>query len=131
MTKLRECPFCLQNTLMLDSFGVTADGHATDWRVTHTDNAPCQAWGPECPTREEAIAAWNTRPGDRAAAEAMREAAAKEVECGCTNAAEFLAMMLKSGPHWGGDRWRLCGRDPCGTELAHWIRSLPLPGDET
>lgn len=127
MTKLRECPLCgnvkAVRTVLL--------WHGTYWVACDEDRGGCGASGPGRRTREKAEQAWNTRPTERAAAEAMREAAAKEVECGCPNAAEFLAAMLRGGPHWGGDRWRLCGRDPCGTEMAHWIRSLPLPGDET
>lgn len=64
MSELKPCPFCGQTTLELACFGVADDEQPTDWRVTHIDGVPCQAWGPECPTREAAIAAWNRRAGE-------------------------------------------------------------------
>lgn len=66
MSELKPCPFCGETTLELDCFGITDDEQPTDWRVTHIADVPCQAWGPECATRDEAIAAWNRRaPGWR------------------------------------------------------------------
>ena len=68
MTELRKCPWCRTTRLHLDAFGTVGDTDAdlmpTDWRVMHDEDLvpKCDAWVPECETREQAIAAWNARP---------------------------------------------------------------------
>lgn len=65
VSALRSCPWCQTTALHLDAFGQTNDEpiRATEWRVMHNDGLTpaCDAWGPECDTRDEAIAAWNNR----------------------------------------------------------------------
>lgn len=234
MSELLPCPWCQTTRLHLDAFGTAgetdADLRPTDWRVMHDEGQEpkCEAWGPECDTREQALAAWNRRApsadiealrqkyqadmhqciadvglwaqksgqleGERdavaiafqklsavlrvnmlrwvpgtshgeidaaidaclgpvarrvlsdhipdagkmvepphvkdcltthaayaAGAEAMRERAAEQVDCGCSWRADALAATNK------GERFVACGNDPCGAIEARAIRALPLP----
>ena len=68
MSALKPCPWCGTTRLHLDNFTPATDeaGNVvgvTDWRVMHDEwqRPKCEAWGPECDTREKAIAAWNRR----------------------------------------------------------------------
>jgi hypothetical protein len=73
--------------------------------------------------RDEAEAAKTAHAaGFRAGAEAMREAAAQDADCGCPERDAVLAAKPKSAA-----RWQACGREPCGALTAADIRALPLP----
>jgi hypothetical protein len=54
-------------------------------------------------------------------ARAMREAAARDVECGCANRDAVVSARSNA------ERSRLCGRAPCDALLGMDIRMLPLP----
>ena len=153
MSELLPCPWCQTTRLHLDAFGTAgetdADLRPTDWRVMHDEGQEpkCEAWGPECDTREQALAAWNrrapsadhvpdagkmvappvvkdcltTQAAFAAGAAEMRERAAEQVDCGCSWRADALAATNK------GERFVACGNDPCGAIEARAIRALPLP----
>ena len=136
MSDLEPCPFCGRAVGLLRS--------ATWVRATC---AFCEADGPTCDDDEDAIAAWNrrapsadhvpdtgkmvappvvkdcltTQAAYAAGAEAMRERAAEQVDCGCSWRADALAATNK------GERFVACGNDPCGAIEARAIRALPLP----
>lgn len=57
-------------------------------------------------------------------ARAMREAAARDVGCGCDNRDAVVSARSNA------ERSRLCGRAPCAALLAMDIRMLPLPAME-
>ncbi len=129
MSDLEPCPWCRTTRLHLDCFGIKCgpggDEQPTDWRVMHDEGQEpkCEAWGPECDTREQAIAAWNRRAPStafRAGAEAMRERAVETAEkavwCPC------------GGPPCQTPAGHGCGVSPAeGVEVAVAIRALPLP----
>lgn len=54
----------------------------------------------------------------RAMVAAKVEEAAQEVECGCPEREAVLSATNKA------NRWRACGRDPCGAEVGLDIRAL-------
>lgn len=116
MSALRECPFC-------GGDAVVKTRH-TQLPVTVFVMCP-RCYASVSRTQENAaIAAWNRRapgPGYAAGAEAMREAAALNIDCGCQERAAVLAAKP------GAERWRACGRDPCGALEAAAIRALPIP----
>lgn len=50
-----------------------------------------------------------------------RERIAATVDCDCAHKADVLAVRNENS----GDRWRACGRDPCGALQARAIRQEP------
>jgi len=52
-----QCPFCGGNAAADEFTGCPTE---QEWRFI-CENKTCQAWGPERQTREEALAAWNSR----------------------------------------------------------------------
>jgi hypothetical protein len=106
MSELKPCPFCGGKANCSKHFVFCTVCHAeSDW--LGDDGA--------------AIAAWNRRaPGWEAGAEAMREAAACNIDCVCECRDAVLAAKRDA------ERWRACGCDPCGALEAAAIRALPL-----
>jgi Lar family restriction alleviation protein len=54
-TEMRRCPFCGGRSVRLH--GQPGDS----WSV---ECLSCNAWGPYCPSREQAIMEWNRAPRD-------------------------------------------------------------------
>lgn len=124
MSALLPCPFCGGEAFM------------ERWMPDNDGRIYCQccvASQPVTPQQSDAsaIAAWNRRApgvvkdclttGYAAGAEAMRERAAAEIDCGCSWRDAALAATNK------GERFVACGNDPCGAIEARAIRALPIP----
>ncbi len=115
MSELKPCAFCGNAKSVRQS-----NGETSFWRVCAL--VTCGAEGPFAYTEADADAAWNRRaPGYREGAEAMREAAAREADCGCACRAAVLAATTSIA------RTYACGREPCGAVEAAVIRALPIP----
>lgn len=74
MTELKPCPFCA----CIDT--TVSTSICDDLRWHYAECIECGARSVDCNIEAEAIAAWNTRPGDEALAHKVLEAAAGKLE---------------------------------------------------
>lgn len=146
MSDLRECPWCGGRAELDEVGGATGLQHFASCKDMTCPGYHYQPYTTYA-RKNEALAAWNRRAPSadhvpdagkmvapatikadltvaaayRAGAEAMRERAAEQVDCGCSWRADALAATNK------GERFVACGNDPCGAIEARAIRALPLP----
>lgn len=62
MTNINPCPFCGGEVILVQSDWNNPDApRLTGHRLCYMACVNCKAYGPDLPTREESIAAWNSR----------------------------------------------------------------------